>query len=199
MQGEGLLTCRTVRSSAHKLYYRSTGGYRTMSNDTLSGGSARLATTSRSVAATSRMGVAMSGLVAQWLRGLTINAHERLALAHLWEHGPMTMSDLGSRIPLSRAAVTALTDRLEALRYVQRTPDVHDRRRTVLSLTGRPESLIDEMVSRWLTDVTALEADFSSEERSVIERWSDGLREISHRHSEQLRTRADEELPSGEG
>ena len=168
-----------------------------MSNDTLSGGSSRLATQSPSVAATSRMGVAMSGLVAQWLRGLTINAHERLALAHLWEHGPMTMSDLGSRIPLSRAAVTALTDRLEALQYVQRTPDVHDRRRTVLSLTNRPATLIDGMVSRWLDDVAPLEDSFSPSERAAIERWGNGLREIAHRHSELLRARSEEELPTG--
>src|SRR6476660_7787670 len=121
-----------------------------MSNDTLAGGSAALASASRNVHATSRMGVALSGLVAQWLRGLTINAHERLAIAHLWEHGPMTMSELGARIPLSRAAVTALTDRLEALRYVVRTPDAHDRRRTVLTLTDRPLTLIDEMVAPFI-------------------------------------------------
>ncbi len=166
-----------------------------MSNHTLPGGAARLATPSQVVAATSRMGVAMSGLVAQWLRGLTINAHERLALAHLWEHGPMTMSDLGSRIPLSRAAVTALTDRLEALEYVQRTPDAHDRRRTVLSLTKRPESLIDSMVGLWIEDLREVETQFSPEQIQAVVRWNDAIRDVSHRHAERLRTRADEELP----
>ena len=140
----------------------------------------------------------MSGLVAQWLRGLTINAHERLALAHLWEHGPMTMSELGSRIPLSRAAVTALTDRLEALRYVQRTPDAHDRRRTVLSLTDRPERLIDEMVGEFLGEAGDLESRFAPEELRAIEKWNDGLREIAHRQAIQLRSRRDDELPTGE-
>lgn len=141
------------------------------------------------------MGIAMSGLVAQWLRGLTINAHERLALAHLWEHGPMTMSDLGSRIPLSRAAVTALTDRLEALEYVQRTPDAHDRRRTVLSLTSRPEGLIDTMVISWLGEIREVEARFSPEQLQAVQQWSDAIRDVSHRHAERLRLRADEELP----
>ena len=143
------------------------------------------------------MGVALSGLFAQWLRGLTINAHERLALAHLWEHGPMTMSDLGARIPLSRAAVTALTDRLEALQYVQRTPDAHDRRRTVLTLTDRPEQLIEQMVGAWSRDVAQLEARFSAEELRAIERWNDGLRDVAHEHAVGLRGRADGELPSG--
>lgn len=172
-------------------------GYEDMFKDGATA-AARLGSTSRSVASTSRMGVAMSGLVAQWLRGLTINAHERLALAHLWEHGPMTMSDLGSRIPLSRAAVTALTDRLEALQYVLRTPDAHDRRRTVLSLTDRPERLIEAMVARFTSEVAQLEERFSPEELRAIERWNDGLREISHRQADELRGRRDEELPTGE-
>jgi DNA-binding MarR family transcriptional regulator len=144
------------------------------------------------------MGIAMSGLFAQWLRGLTINAHERLALAHLWEHGPMTMSDLGARIPLSRAAVTALTDRLEALQYVQRTPDAHDRRRTVLSMTSRPGDLIDAMVTALAKDVTELEARFTPDELRAIERWNDGLREVAHVHAGDLRQRRDDELPSSD-
>ncbi len=168
-----------------------------MSNDTLSSASG-LATMAGTASATSRMGVAMSGLVAQWLRGLTINAHERLALAHLWEYGSMTMSELGARIPLSRAAVTALTDRLEALRYVQRTPDAHDRRRTVLSLTARPEQLIQGMVEQWMRDVREYESRFSPEELHAIERWNEGLREIAHAHATRLRARSDEELPSSD-
>jgi DNA-binding MarR family transcriptional regulator len=167
-----------------------------MTNDTLASASTRLSGATNNATATSRMGVAMSGLVAQWLRGLTINAHERLALAHLWEHGPMTMSELGSRIPLSRAAVTALTDRLEALRYVMRTPDAHDRRRTVLSLTSRPAGLIESMVDAWSAEVGQLEERFGPEELRAIERWNDGLRDIAHRHAERLRARRDEELPS---
>lgn len=167
-----------------------------MPNEVLAPGISRLGIGSRHMASASRLGVAMSGLVAQWLRGLTINAHERLALAHLWEQGPMTMSDLGSRIPLSRAAVTALTDRLEALGYVQRTPDAHDRRRTVLSLTTRPEQLIEEMVENWSRDIANLEERFGADELQAIDRWNEGLRVISHRHAEQLRSRRDDELPT---
>lgn len=166
-----------------------------MSNDTLAAGATRVDTASRTVHATSRMGIALSGLVAQWLRGLTINAHERLALAHLWEHGPMTMSELGARIPLSRAAVTALTDRLEALQYVQRTPDAHDRRRTVLTLTERPVSLIDQMVGSFLDEVVRVEEQFAPDELGVIERWNDALRDLAHRHAGELRLRRDEQLP----
>ena len=166
-----------------------------MTNHTLAARGAGLEALSEPVAATSRMTVSMSGLAAQWLRGLTINAHERLAIAHLWEHGPMTMSELGSRIPLSRAAVTALTDRLEALAYVVRTPDEHDRRRTVLTLTERPQQLIAEMVDGWSTDIAGFEASFDDAELRAITRWNDGLRDINHRRASILRQRSEAEIP----
>ncbi|MCW2972169.1 MAG: transcriptional regulator, MarR family [Thermoleophilia bacterium] len=141
------------------------------------------------------MSVALSGLFAQWLRGLTINAHERLAIAHLWEHGSMTMSELGARIPLSRAAITALTDRLEALNYVVRTPDAHDRRRTVLSLTERPGTLIAPLSRSWNDSVEVFEQGFDADELRIIARWTTGLKDIAHKESATLRARRDEELP----
>ena len=88
---------------------------------------------------------AFEGLSAQWRRGMTINAHERLALVHLWESGSMTMSELGERIPLSRAAVTALTDRLERMGYLRRTPHAEDRRTLRIELTDAGLALSQEL------------------------------------------------------
>src|SRR5688572_33460958 len=68
-------------------------------------------------------------LTSQLRRGWGLNAHEMQAVSMLWEFGRMTMTDLGRRIPLSRAAVTTLTDRLEQLGFVKRVPDPTDRRR----------------------------------------------------------------------
>lgn len=140
--------------------------------------------------------VALSGLYAQWLRGLTINAHERLAIAHLAKSGPMTMSELGARIPLSRAAITALTDRLEALNYVLRTPDTQDRRRTVLSLTGRPAELMHDLTVPFVGSLKEYEAGFDEAELEIVRRYNAGLADVLERHGAALRTRSDEELPS---
>jgi DNA-binding MarR family transcriptional regulator len=155
----------------------------------------QLALSSPTSAAVFFEATAMSELIAQWLRGLTINAHERLALSHLWEQGPMTMSELGARIPLSRAAVTALTDRLEALGYVRRTPDEHDRRRTVLSVTPRPARLIDPLVGAFSDRVSEIEAGFTAEELAAIQRYQAAVRELAHRHADRLRARSDADLP----
>ncbi len=169
-----------------------------MTNDSLVGASVKIDGLDGPVVSTNQLGVAMSGLVAQWLRGLTINAHERLAIGHLWEHGPMTMSEMGARIPLSRAAVTALTDRLEALRYVQRTPDPHDRRRTVLTLTTRPQQLIREFHDEWIADVQHVEQQFSADELRAVERWNSSLRALAHTHASRLRARPDSDLPTAD-
>ena len=45
-----------------------------------------------------RSATAFDGFTAQMRRAFDLNAHERLALAALWAHGPLTMTDLGSWI-----------------------------------------------------------------------------------------------------
>lgn len=85
----------------------------------------------------------MDALGSQFRRSWGLNSHELHAILTLWEFGRMTMTDLGRRIPLSRAAVTTLTDRLERLELVKRVPDPTDRRRILLEITERVE---DEMV-----------------------------------------------------
>src|SRR5690242_15778077 len=60
-----------------------------------------------------RMGASFDAFTAQMRRALELNAHERLAISLLWARGPQTMTELGVGIPLSRAAVTTLVDRLE--------------------------------------------------------------------------------------
>jgi DNA-binding MarR family transcriptional regulator len=88
-------------------------------------------------------------LTAQLRRGWGVNAHEMQAISTLWEFGRMTMTELGRRIPLSRAAVTTLTDRLERLGYVKRVPDPTDRRRILLEVTERVEQEFARINGHW--------------------------------------------------
>jgi DNA-binding MarR family transcriptional regulator len=141
------------------------------------------------------MSVALSELVGEWLRGLTFTAHERLGLVYLWAHGPMSMTELAARIPLSRAAVTSLTDRLEAQGYIRRTADKADRRRTIVMLTNSLRVSIEALTGAWHTDIAAHEAQFLDDEKLTIRRWSAGMEQISVRHTLRLRARSDEELP----
>ena len=75
------------------------------------------------------------------------NQAERMALMTLSiaaDRGEaMTMSELGSWIGLSRAAVTALADRFERAGVIVRLPDSTDRRRTILEITSHGVNLVN--------------------------------------------------------
>lgn len=86
----------------------------------------------------------ISALLALRDHGWTINHHEGIALLALLDEGATTMSDLSKMIPLSRAAMTAMTDRLEFHGLVQRVPDIKDRRRVHLHLTEEGGRVVSE-------------------------------------------------------
>ncbi len=75
------------------------------------------------------------------------NTSEIIALLALYDNGPMHMSLLGEAVPLSRAAVTTLTDRLEQDGLVKRFADSKDRRRTEIVLTFKAERLMDKALA----------------------------------------------------
>lgn len=82
-----------------------------------------------------------------------VNTHtERIALltldsiAYRGDDAP-TMSELGRRIGLSRAAITTLVDRLTDLGYVVRTPDAEDRRRMRVVLTAAGRELVADALA----------------------------------------------------
>lgn len=141
-----------------------------------------------------RTTTAFDGFSSQLRRVLSLNAHERLAIAALWARGPLTMTDLGARIPLSRAAVTTLVDRLEADGLVRRRGDERDRRRIVVELTELAADRTRPVIGRWLQELQQLVAGRTLEEWQVIVRFLHDLRELSDRHTEDLLARSDEEL-----
>lgn len=70
-------------------------------------------------------------------RLVSISVREYQALLLLAAAPPMgiRMADLAERIVLSRSAITALADRMERDELIVRTPDLVDRRGTLVSLT----------------------------------------------------------------
>jgi DNA-binding MarR family transcriptional regulator len=137
---------------------------------------------------------AVDGFTAQLRRAFALNAHERLAVSALWAEGPMSMTELGAWIPLSRAAVTTLVDRLEEAGFVRREADMGDRRRTVV--VGSEEALarLLPLVQAWAGDMHELAHSFDEAEWAVIERFMDGLRRSSTNHSARIREMSDEQV-----
>ena len=121
----------------------------------------------------------------QMRRAFGLNAHERIAIAMLWERGPMTMSELGAWIPLSRAAVTTLVDRLEDAGLVARGTDPVDRRRTVVRHTELSETRMIPVIGPWIESMVGL-ADAHAEEWSVIEAFLSDFREVTSEHAQRM-------------
>jgi DNA-binding MarR family transcriptional regulator len=136
----------------------------------------------------------IDALTSQLRRGWSLNAHEMHAVSTLWEFGRMTMTDLGRRIPLSRAAVTTLTDRLERLGYVKRVPDPTDRRRILLEVTERVEQEFTRVNGHWNERVNEYVRGLAPEAwNQVVEVLAD-LRDIARAEADELRAMSRDEV-----
>lgn len=139
------------------------------------------------------VGAAFDRFTGQMRRSFGINAHERLALSLLWERDSLTMSELGQWIPLSRAAVTTLVDRMEAAGLVERADDPHDRRRTVVRRTAVADARMTPVIMPWMEDVHAL-AERNAHVLDDLVRLMTDFREITGAHADRLGALADHEI-----
>jgi DNA-binding MarR family transcriptional regulator len=141
-----------------------------------------------------RAACAFDRMTSQYRRAIGVNAHERLAISLLFDLGPMTMSELGSGIPLSRAAVTTLVDRLEAAGYVTRGGDVEDRRRTVVTVTNAATNDMGPLLNPFMERVQALRDQLGEARWNEIRSFLCSLHEMSGACADQLTGMDDEEL-----
>ncbi len=75
--------------------------------------------------------------------GLVLADNEALLnLAHA--DGGLRMSDIADRLILSRGGTTKVIDRLEALGYVERSPDPQDRRATMVEISDAGRAAMAE-------------------------------------------------------
>jgi len=73
--------------------------------------------------------------IGRLLRPLNVSAAGGLVLGQLRDHGPMSPSELGDRLIVTRATVTGLLDSLERRGFVRRSAHPIDRRSLVVEIT----------------------------------------------------------------
>ena len=66
--------------------------------------------------------------IGRLLRPLGVSSAGGLVLGQLRDHGPMSPSDIGERLIVTRTTVTGVVDSLERRGYVRREPNPSDRR-----------------------------------------------------------------------
>lgn len=80
----------------------------------------------------------------------------------------MTAGHLAEYTGLTGAAVTALVDRLEASGYVRRERDAEDRRRVTIHAVPAKIRALDQLYTRYSSEMAKLLAKYDSKEFAVI-------------------------------
>ena len=92
------------------------------------------------------------------------------ALATVERHGPMTPSELATRERIQRPTVTRILARLEEAGLVLRTPDPHDRRSSLVTVTAEGRALLEELRTRKTAYLARRLEGLSPEDRATLER-----------------------------
>jgi DNA-binding MarR family transcriptional regulator len=108
--------------------------------------------------------------IGRLLRPLDVSSAGGLVLGLLRDHGPMTPSELGEGLIVTRATVTGLLDSLERRGYVRRSPHATDRRSLVVELTDEGAATLQQVRTIIHRNETAWMSGFTDRElRRYIE------------------------------
>lgn len=99
---------------------------------------------------------------------LSVNTTDLAAMEHLMEGGPMTPSELATRLEMSTAATTHVIDRLVAVGHVERRPHPVDRRKIVVVPAPASVARAFEELAPMIAGVGAAADAYSAEEQAVI-------------------------------
>jgi DNA-binding MarR family transcriptional regulator len=98
-------------------------------------------------------------------------ATELLALGYLRDRGPLTAGNLGTRLGLTSASVTALLDRLDKAGYAQRQPNPRDRRSLLVELTDDGRNEVESFFELLAYDIQNAQHGMTLAEQSAIARF----------------------------
>lgn len=63
----------------------------------------------------------------------------------LWEHGQLTITEIGRLTSLAKTTLSSMLDRMEAGGLIERTPDKRNRRQVFISVTEKQEDTVENM------------------------------------------------------
>jgi DNA-binding MarR family transcriptional regulator len=117
-------------------------------------------------------------------KALTVNPTDLVAMEHLIQDGPLTPTELSSRLGLTTAAMTTSIDRLTAVGHVTRVPNPADRRGVLV--VPAPESIMKAMsaLMPMIMGVDRVLASFDETEKAII---TDYLRRVVDVYREHAR------------
>ncbi len=121
--------------------------------------------------------------------GLAATAEDWASLRFL-AAGPQPTSALSAATLRDRTTVSRLADKLVGKGWVQRTPDVHDRRRLNLELTAEGRATLSQMTALADQMIAQVSVGISAEEQrvatSVLQRMFENLSDASLKGNEDV-------------
>src|SRR4051812_35428311 len=83
--------------------------------------------------------------IGRLIRPLNVSAAGGLVLGILRDHGPMSPSQLGDRLIVTRATITGVVDSLERRGFVRRSANPSDRRSLIVEITPEGLAVVNEI------------------------------------------------------
>jgi DNA-binding MarR family transcriptional regulator len=114
-----------------------------------------------------------------------LNSADRRCLSFV-SQGPQTATAIAKETALTRAAVTALIDRLETRGLVHRRPDKSDRRKVLVEATDKTQDLILKTYAPTARAGVELLASYSLEELATIRRFLEEALALQQRMTKAL-------------
>ena len=102
-------------------------------------------------------------------------------LAALTVHGPHTLGELADRERVSAPSMNRTVNCLEESGYIARTPDEQDRRKVNVSLTDAGRAVVEETTRRRDSWLEGAIASLTDDERDVLARAAEIMREVASR------------------
>ena len=90
------------------------------------------------------------------------------ALEALLHKGPLTITEIQSKVPLALGSMTAAVDRLERKGLILRTPSPEDRRAKVLKLSPKGRAVVETAFSRHAADLETVMAVLDQREKRQL-------------------------------
>jgi MarR family 2-MHQ and catechol resistance regulon transcriptional repressor len=90
------------------------------------------------------------------------------ALEALLHKGPLTITEIQSKVPLALGSMTAAVDRLEKKGLILRTPSPEDRRAKILKLSPKGRSAVETAFTRHAADLETVMAGLHQREKRQL-------------------------------
>jgi len=111
---------------------------------------------------------ALSHIAERSIKDTGLGLTDFAALEALLNKGPLSITEIQSKVPLALGSMTAAVDRLEERGLILRTPSPDDRRAKILKLSPKGRSVVEAAFNRHAADLEMVLAVLNQREKRQL-------------------------------